>query len=334
MKHCTETSSPNSVRPSFPNVKSSQGHRTNLETLRRNRPMILEPRPVDLTNVEPHNIRHASHRGTSADLRVIVREQEASEGGMDLRGGTSHFWLAFRPAEAPERMLITFKDTHESWFADRSLYFFAPCQRCAVEWRGGRGPVVQFLLAPAFFLEITVALGLNAGALASQPCQKVALEEPLGTLCRLLMREVVAGCSHGSGYFEGLGSALACTLVKHLAAIHADTGGDPRLERAIQFFDQRFAERVTMKAAARVAGLSPDHFVEVFRSALGCRPHQYLVQCRLRHARRLITSEGHRRSLTEIALAAGFADQAHLTRHFQRAFGQTPGHWRQQTAKG
>jgi AraC-like DNA-binding protein len=38
--------------------------------------------------------------------------------------------------------------------------------------------------------------------------------------------------------------------------------------------------------------------------------------------------------LTEIALAAGFADQAHLTRHFQRAFGQTPGHWRQQTAKG
>ena len=89
-----------------------------------------------------------------------------------------------------------------------------------------------------------------------------------------------------------------------------------------------------MKAAARVAGLSPDHFVEVFRSALGCRPHQYLVQCRLRHARRLITSEGRRRSLTEIALAAGFADQAHLTRHFQRAFGQTPGHWRQQTAKG
>jgi transcriptional regulator GlxA family with amidase domain len=50
----------------------------------------------------------------------------------------------------------------------------------------------------------------------------------------------------------------------------------------------------------------------------------------LRHARQLIALEGHRRSLAEIAWAAGFADQAHLTRHFQRAFGQSPGQWRQQ----
>jgi transcriptional regulator GlxA family with amidase domain len=115
---------------------------------------------------------------------------------------------------------------------------------------------------------------------------------------------------------------------------HANAGGDPRLERAMRFFDERFAERVTIKEAARVTGLSPDHFVEVFRSAVGCTPHQYLVRCRLRHARQLIAWEGHRRSLAEIALAAGFFDQAHLTRHFQRAFGQSPGHWRQQAAHG
>ena len=112
-----------------------------------------------------------------------------------------------------------------------------------------------------------------------------------------------------------------------------NAAGDPRLERAMRFFDQRFAERVTIQAAARVAGLSPDHFGEVFRAALGCTPHQYLVGCRLRHARQLIASEGHRRSLAEIAWAAGFADQAHLTRHFQRAFGQSPGQWRQQRSR-
>ena len=107
---------------------------------------------------------------------------------------------------------------------------------------------------------------------------------------------------------------------------------DPRLERAIRFFDERFAERVTMKEAARAAGLSPDHFLEVFRSTVGCTPHQYLIQCRLWHARQLIASEGRRSSLAEIALAAGFFDQAHLTRHFRRAFGQSPGQWRQETA--
>jgi AraC-like DNA-binding protein len=56
-------------------------------------------------------------------------------------------------------------------------------------------------------------------------------------------------------------------------------GDDPRLERAMRFFDQRFAERVTMKEAARVACLSPDYFLEAFRSAVGCTPHQYLVRC-------------------------------------------------------
>jgi transcriptional regulator GlxA family with amidase domain len=113
----------------------------------------------------------------------------------------------------------------------------------------------------------------------------------------------------------------------------SNAGDDARLERAIRFFDQRFAERVTMKEVARVACLSPDHFVEVFRLTVGCTPHQYLVQRRLRHARQLIASEGHRRSLAEIALASGFFDQAHLTRHFRRAFGQSPGQWRQQSAQ-
>jgi transcriptional regulator GlxA family with amidase domain len=96
------------------------------------------------------------------------------------------------------------------------------------------------------------------------------------------------------------------------------------LERAIRFFDQRFAERVTMKEAAQVACLSPDHFVEVFRSAVGCTPHQYLLRCRLRHARQVIASDGHRRPLAEIALAAGFSDQSHLTRHFHAPLGRAP----------
>jgi AraC-like DNA-binding protein len=96
------------------------------------------------------------------------------------------------------------------------------------------------------------------------------------------------------------------------------------MERAIRFFHQRFAERVTMKEAARVACLSPNHFVKVFRSAVGCTPYQYLLQYRLRHARQVIASDGYRLPLAEIAVATGFFDQAHLTRHFQRAFGQSP----------
>jgi AraC-like DNA-binding protein len=37
--------------------------------------------------------------------------------------------------------------------------------------------------------------------------------------------------------------------------------------------------------------------------------------------------------LAEAAAAAGFADQPHLTRHFVRAYGYTPGAWRAAVAQ-
>jgi AraC-like DNA-binding protein len=51
-------------------------------------------------------------------------------------------------------------------------------------------------------------------------------------------------------------------------------------------------------------------------------PHAYQRQARVRRAIDLIRS-GH--ALADVATAAGFADQAHLTRSFQRRMGLTPG---------
>ena len=53
-------------------------------------------------------------------------------------------------------------------------------------------------------------------------------------------------------------------------------------------------------------------------------PYRYLVMRRLDYARSLI-----RRGtpLAEAAAASGFADQAHMTRHFKKTFGIAPGRW-------
>jgi len=47
---------------------------------------------------------------------------------------------------------------------------------------------------------------------------------------------------------------------------------------------------------------------------------------RLERAREMMCDA--RAPLAEIAVAAGFADQAHFTRQFRKAFGFTPGLWR------
>jgi AraC-like DNA-binding protein len=79
---------------------------------------------------------------------------------------------------------------------------------------------------------------------------------------------------------------------------------------------------VTIDELAREAGLSAFHLIRVFRASFGLPPYRYLELVRIRHARRLI-----RRGwpLAQVVHATGFSDQSHLTRHFKRVVGVTPG---------
>jgi AraC family transcriptional regulator len=73
---------------------------------------------------------------------------------------------------------------------------------------------------------------------------------------------------------------------------------------------------------ASEAGVHPGHLTRAFREHFGCSPSGYLRWRRLLKARRLIIDSD--KGLAAIAHACGYADQAHLTRRFCRAFGTTP----------
>lgn len=79
---------------------------------------------------------------------------------------------------------------------------------------------------------------------------------------------------------------------------------------------------VTLADLARESGLSRFQVVRGFKKAFGLPPHAYLLQCRLNLARRLIARG---MPLAEAAVAGGFSDQSHMTRHFARSFGVSPG---------
>lgn len=63
-----------------------------------------------------------------------------------------------------------------------------------------------------------------------------------------------------------------------------------------------------------------------FTMAYGVGPSRYRVEARARRAwRRLVAGEDR---LSEIAVAEGFADQAHMSRAVRALTGRTPGQWR------
>lgn len=120
-------------------------------------------------------------------------------------------------------------------------------------------------------------------------------------------------------------------LIRHHAITPAperpcspDTG---RASRLVERFHDCYDENPSLSQLAEELGCTAHHLIRTFKQSVGLSPHAYLVQLRLEKAKELI-GRGH--AIVDIALAAGFVDQSHLTRHFKRKFGIPPGLYRQQ----
>lgn len=98
----------------------------------------------------------------------------------------------------------------------------------------------------------------------------------------------------------------------------------PALERARRFLEAEMRRAVRASELEAVTGLGRYELARQFRAAFGTSPYRYLTMRRLDHARRLMRES---RALAEVALGAGFADQAHFTRAFKAAYGLTPGRY-------
>ena len=77
----------------------------------------------------------------------------------------------------------------------------------------------------------------------------------------------------------------------------------------------------------RASGYSHKHVVAVFREAVGLAPKQYLSLARFGAALRELAGDD-RRSLADVAVEAGYADQPHMNRHFAALAGVAPGRYR------
>ncbi|MEV4461690.1 AraC family transcriptional regulator [Microbispora sp. NPDC049633] len=135
------------------------------------------------------------------------------------------------------------------------------------------------------------------------------IDEPLDDVERLtLTLRVVRTLVRHSSTRPGGRPALALEALTRVRDLIAD---DPAVRHTLAEFE-------------RVSGLDRWTVARQFRVAFGTSPTRFRTMRQLDRARRLLRDGV---PLAEAAQLAGFADQAHMSRMFKRAYGLTPARW-------
>src|SRR5579863_5337581 len=92
------------------------------------------------------------------------------------------------------------------------------------------------------------------------------------------------------------------------------------------YIDSHITGPVLVADLCALVQRSEAHFSRSFKRTFGESPHSFIMRRRVELAARYMLATDA--PLSDIALRCGFADQAHLCKHFRQAVDQTPAAWR------
>jgi AraC-like DNA-binding protein len=98
-----------------------------------------------------------------------------------------------------------------------------------------------------------------------------------------------------------------------------------KLERAADYIRDNCTQMLKLEDICAAAQLSPSYLIRAFKHHYGMTPHAFLVNRRIQFARERLRSG---KLIADVALEAGFADQAHFQRAFKQHLAATPGQYR------
>ncbi|HWQ38542.1 MAG TPA: AraC family transcriptional regulator [Burkholderiales bacterium] len=295
---------------------------------------LLQPPEAPLA-VEPWTIRPESVRLTSRSLGwpLNIERREVEPSSHWLPGGTTHH-LVFVSLAQGRCVRASEEELTETQFEAGQVSIHPAFKPVRWEW-DTRLSFVLLWLEPQFLEKVAEEVfDLSPEAVVLKAVE--GQRDPFITqMAGLLIREVVNGDAASSLLAASAATQLAIHLLRHYSARPqpAPAGRGLVAPRAVtlatQFIHENYARDISLTDIAAAAHLSPFHLARLFKKATGRTTHQYLVEIRVNSARALLTAGAGARSLADVAAAVGFADQSHLTRHFKRVLGMTPGQIKQ-----
>lgn len=164
---------------------------------------------------------------------------------------------------------------------------------------------------------------IRVGAGQIELTSPVARDDRLATLFGQLFAVATSTIADASPLVRDEAFALLLAYVLRRHTTMAPARPLPAsIARARARIDDDPTAKVSLADLATTTGLSRFQVLRGFSRELGLTPHAYVIQRRMHLARRLLASGA---GLAATAIAAGFADQSHMTRVFVRHLGVTPG---------
>ena len=207
-----------------------------------------------------------------------------------------------------------------------SLLLGNPGQRFECAHAHGTGDrCLSFHYSPEYF----EALATDAGGRSARPEFCALRLPPLRGLSPLAARACAGLAGAGHVAWEELALQLAARAVRLAAGISCAAGDPPasavaRVSRSVRAIEADPEGELSLARLARVAGLSPYHFLRSFVRLTGVTPHQYVLRTRLRAAALRLLSEPAGAKVLDVALDSGFGDVSNFNRAFRTEFGVAP----------
>ena len=97
-------------------------------------------------------------------------------------------------------------------------------------------------------------------------------------------------------------------------------------EPTMTFINEHFKEELSNELLAGKIGISPYHFIRIFKKETGFTPHEYLVRTRIDMAKYLLKNTGL--SVKDICYNTGFSCESVFCSSFKKNVGMTPVNYR------
>lgn len=131
----------------------------------------------------------------------------------------------------------------------------------------------------------------------------------------VLARLIAAECDNPDPLHDLYGESLVLALLTDFLKVKREpvknAASWPRqLRAATDYIREHCLRSIRLEELAELTNLSQSHFSHAFKASTGVPPHQWQMQARIDRVKDLMMRTDM--ALTDIAIAAGFSDQAHF----------------------